>query len=229
MLNVGPERPRSAGTTGRPPAPPPARTGRTATTARRRGPTGSMPPPPGPPGELGVVARRQELVALAGELGELLDDDGAGRHVDAEARVSVAKTHLHQPSAKQASTASLNGGTMPAWWAAMPASSPAEPPAVAEDGEVAVGQAGRARLDDRADAVPLVGRRSSAAPAPHAGRHRVVARGPAEDEDDRRQQVVVGQPVDHLEAPAWRSSAAGPGPGRSGAPAGTATTRRRAA
>ena len=40
--------------------------------------------PPGPAGELRVLARRQELVALAGELGELLDDDRAGRHVDAE-------------------------------------------------------------------------------------------------------------------------------------------------
>ena len=41
------------------------------------------------------------------------------------ARVSVANTTFTSPSAKQASTASLNGGTMPAWWAATPASSPA--------------------------------------------------------------------------------------------------------
>ena len=32
--------------------------------------------------------------------------------------VSVAKTTLTRPAAKQASTASLNGGTIPAWWAA---------------------------------------------------------------------------------------------------------------
>ena len=41
------------------------------------------------------------------------------------ASVSVAKTILTRPSVKQCSTASLNGGTMPAWCAATPASSPA--------------------------------------------------------------------------------------------------------
>ena len=41
------------------------------------------------------------------------------------ARVSVAKTTFTRPAVKHASTTSLNGGTMPAWWAAMPASSPA--------------------------------------------------------------------------------------------------------
>ena len=41
------------------------------------------------------------------------------------ARVSVAKTTLTNPSMKQCSTASLKGGTMPAWWAAIPCSSPA--------------------------------------------------------------------------------------------------------
>jgi hypothetical protein len=41
------------------------------------------------------------------------------------ARVSVANTTLASPAEKAASTASLNGGTIPAWWAAMPASRPA--------------------------------------------------------------------------------------------------------
>jgi hypothetical protein len=41
------------------------------------------------------------------------------------ARVSVANTTFTRPSRKHASTASLNGGTCPAWWAATPASSPA--------------------------------------------------------------------------------------------------------
>ena len=40
------------------------------------------------------------------------------------ARVSVANTALTSPAEKQASTVSLNGGTIPAWWAANPASSP---------------------------------------------------------------------------------------------------------
>ena len=41
------------------------------------------------------------------------------------ARVSVANTALTSPAEKHASTVSLNGGTIPAWWAAKPASSPA--------------------------------------------------------------------------------------------------------
>ncbi len=41
------------------------------------------------------------------------------------ARVSVANTSFTNPATKQASTASLNGGTIPAWWAASPASMPA--------------------------------------------------------------------------------------------------------
>ena len=40
------------------------------------------------------------------------------------ASVSVANTAFTSPAAKQPSTASLNGGTIPAWWAARPASSP---------------------------------------------------------------------------------------------------------
>src|SRR5687767_14340380 len=50
----------------------------------------------GPTGELRVLARRQWLVALTGELGELLDHDRAGRHVDPE-RESLGGEHdLHQ-------------------------------------------------------------------------------------------------------------------------------------
>ena len=39
--------------------------------------------------------------------------------------VSVAKTTLTSPAAKASSTASFIGGTIPAWWAAKPASRPA--------------------------------------------------------------------------------------------------------
>ncbi len=38
------------------------------------------------------------------------------------ASVSVANTTFTRPDEKHSSTASLNGGTMPAWCAAMPAS-----------------------------------------------------------------------------------------------------------
>ena len=53
--------------------------------------------PPGPARELRVLARRQELVVLAGELRELLDHDRAGGHVDAE-RQRLGREHdLQQP------------------------------------------------------------------------------------------------------------------------------------
>ena len=41
------------------------------------------------------------------------------------ARVSVANTTFTRPAAKASSTASFIGGTIPAWWAAKPASNPA--------------------------------------------------------------------------------------------------------
>ena len=76
------------------------------------------------------------------------------------ASVSVANTTFTSPSAKHASTASLNGGTMPAWWAATPASSAGEPAAVAEHVEVGVGQAGRSVASAMARMrLALVGRR----------------------------------------------------------------------
>ena len=40
------------------------------------------------------------------------------------ARVSVANTALSAPAANRSSTASLNGGSMPAWWAAKPRDRP---------------------------------------------------------------------------------------------------------
>ena len=53
-------------------------------------------PPAGPPGQLGVLARGQELVALAGELGQLLDDHRPGRHVDPERQRLGGEHHLDQ-------------------------------------------------------------------------------------------------------------------------------------
>ena len=53
--------------------------------------------PPGATGELRVLARRQELVALARELRELLDDDGTRRHVDAEREGLGREDDLDEP------------------------------------------------------------------------------------------------------------------------------------
>ena len=73
------------------------------------------------------------------------------------ASVSVANTTLTSPSAKHASTASLNGGTMPAWWAAMPGLEPGEPAAVAEHVEVGVAS----RRSTVASAMARIAARSS--------------------------------------------------------------------
>ena len=52
------------------------------------------------------------------------------------ASVSVAKTAFTSPRTNSSSTTSLNVGSMPAWWAAMPRSRPVQPVGVAEDGQV---------------------------------------------------------------------------------------------
>ena len=49
-----------------------------------------------PARQLRVLARGQTLVMLAGELGELLDHDGAGRHVDPDRQRFGGEHHLHQ-------------------------------------------------------------------------------------------------------------------------------------
>ena len=115
------------------------------------------------------------------------------------ARVSVAKTTFTSASAKHASTASRNGGTMPAWWAATPASRPADVARVAEHGQVLVGEGIDVGLDDRADPLALLGGRQPQ-PVVQAVAHRLVAARPGEHEVDRRQQPLGRQSLDHLHA-----------------------------
>ena len=117
--------------------------------------------PAGPAGELRVLARREELVALAGELRQLLDDDRAGRHVDAE-RERLGGEHAPSPAraTKHSSTASLNGGTMPGVVGGDAGLEPGQPPVVAEHVEVVVGQPSTVRSSAiAADAPPLLRRR----------------------------------------------------------------------
>ena len=84
------------------------------------------PAPPGAARELGVLARRQELVVLAGELRQLLDHDRAGGHVDAQ-RQGLGREH--DPAAGRRRTPPRpppsSAGPCPAWCAATPASRPA--------------------------------------------------------------------------------------------------------
>ena len=116
------------------------------------------------------------------------------------ASVSVANTALVSPSVKQASTASLNGGTIPAWWAATPGLEPGEEAVEPEHVEVGVGEGRGALVDDGADPGPLVGRRE-AEPGVEARVARLVAGLAAEDEGDGRQHRLVLQPLDDLDPP----------------------------
>ena len=50
----------------------------------------------GAAGQLGVLPRRQPLVVLAGELGQLLDHDRTRRHVDADGQGLGGEHHLHE-------------------------------------------------------------------------------------------------------------------------------------
>jgi hypothetical protein len=58
-------------------------------------PTGRSPAAR-PARQLGVLAGRQRLVALAVELREPLEDDRAGRHVDAEGERLGGEDDLHE-------------------------------------------------------------------------------------------------------------------------------------
>ena len=81
-----------------------------------------------------------------------------------------------------------------------------EPPGVAEHA-----RSPSASPAVRSSTIARIRSRSSGVGEAHAGVEAggdgVVARGPAEDEVDRRQQVLVGEPVDHVE-PAGREEAA---------------------
>ena len=52
--------------------------------------------PTGTSGELRVLARSEHLMTGAGVLGQLLDDHGARRHVDAQGQCFGGEHHLHQ-------------------------------------------------------------------------------------------------------------------------------------
>jgi len=97
--------------------------------------------PSGTAGQLGVLPRREWGAAGPPNLvNRSITTVRAGMLIPSD-RVSVAKTAFKSPAEKQASTASRNAGTMPAWCAATPLEA-LEPLVVPEHGEVLVGQLG---------------------------------------------------------------------------------------
>src|SRR6266516_4166103 len=101
--------------------------------------------------------------------------------------VSVAKTTLTSPCANSSSTASLNSGSMPAWWLATPRCSDADLDAL-----------GYAEVEELGDAVALVAGGEVDVGGAALGQRLVAAR-PGEDEVDRRQQALLLQQVDDLD------------------------------
>ena len=115
------------------------------------------------------------------------------------ASVSVANTAFTRPRVKSSSTTSLNAGSMPAWWAAMPrvaASRKSWKPSTCRSavGRCATAPSTYAWISSRSSGV--VRRRFGA----HALLHGGVAAHPAEHEHDRGQQPVAVEPVDHVDA-----------------------------
>ena len=142
----------------------------------------------------------RNVVVLAGELGQLLDHDGARRHVDAHGEGLGGEHHLDQPGGEarlhhlleRRHHAGVVGGD-----ARLEAGQEA---AVAEHREVpsSMPPSRRSTISRiRSRSSPVVSR----TPASTHGLGGVVARRPAEDEVDRRQHRRVVEPLHHLDPP----------------------------
>ena len=113
------------------------------------------------------------------------------------ARVSVAKTALTRPSTKSFSTTSLKVGSMPAWWAAKPRSSPSRQLQKPRTSRSSEGMSWPGLVDALGnDALLLL--RGQPQPGGHALGDGGVAAGAGEDERDGRQQVLPVQAGDDL-------------------------------
>ena len=118
----------------------------------------------GPPGELGVLPRRQVGVALAVELGQLLQHDRAGRHVDAQRQRLGGEHRLDQAGDEQFLDGLLERRQHPGVVGRdRPAPGPPATPS-SRARQVGLRQVGGAPVDDRPDPVPLAARWSAACP-----------------------------------------------------------------
>ena len=149
-------------------------------------------PATGPPGELGVLARGQELVALAGELGELLDDDRTGRHVDAEGERLGGEHRLDQTGREAGFHGLLERRHQAGMVGGIAGLQPDQPARIVQHRQVLVGEGVHVLLGDGPDLAPLLGG-GEALSFPHALGDGVVTGRPAEDEIDRREHVLLVQ------------------------------------
>ena len=114
---------------------------------------------PGSSRELCVLAGCHELVLLAGELGEALDDDGPCRHVDPE-RQGLGREHdLDQTLLEQFLDGFLEGRDHPRVMGGNPVRKARDPLVIAEDVELLFGELGGADVGVLGDPLALIGRR----------------------------------------------------------------------
>ena len=151
-----------------------------------------MPRRPARPGELGVLPRCDGHPRLAVELLELLEHDGAGRHVDAEREGLGGEDDLHQLALEELLDDLLEGRDHAGVVGGDAPFEPFEPRVVPEHAQVLVAQARAALLDQVPDlvALPLLG--EAHIRAQHL-LHGLVAADPAEDEEDRGQQIAIAE------------------------------------
>ena len=179
--------------------------------------------PPGPPGQLGVLPRGQLSVRLAVPLVQFLDDDGPGRHVDAQGQRLGREHHADQAGREQLLDHLLKGGEHPGVVGGDAPLQAGEPFAVAEHGEVLVRDVRGPPLHELGDRGHLIGL-GEPQPGGQALLHGRVAAGPAEDELDSRQQPGPVEPGDDL-GPVRRPAPAGARRGRAAAAAARAAPR----
>ncbi len=153
----------------------------------------------GAAGELGVLPRRDRHARLAVELLELLEHHRAGGHVHAERERLGREDDLQQLLLEELLDDLLERRQHAGVVRGDAALEPLEPLPVAEHREILVAEHPRPLLDDRADLGALVRLGEPDAGTQHLA-HRLVAPGPREDEDDRRQQVLALQERDDLGA-----------------------------
>jgi hypothetical protein len=162
--------------------------------------------PPGAPGELGVVPRLEHLVALAGELAEALQDDGARRHVDSQRQGLGGEDETNQPTRKQLFHGLLHRRHQPGVMRGDTRLEAVQPPLVPDHRQIGGAEVAGVGLGEVLDLGGLGGA-GEAQPSSHDSLHRIVASLAGEDEVDRGQQPLVAQELHGLVAPRRRIAA----------------------
>jgi hypothetical protein len=153
----------------------------------------------GTSGELGVLPRRQLGVRLAIPLAEALDDDRSGRHVDAERERLGGEDDLDEAAAEEVLNHLLEGREHAGVVSGDAATQALAELLEAEDFQIGVGQLRAGVVEGGVDLGLLLGGGEVEAGL-QALLHRLRASGSAEDEDDGREQPLVIELDDGLDA-----------------------------